>query len=248
MIPAIDLINGQVVRLKQGDYQQQTTYDLCPLAQLTHYQQQGADYLHLVDLDGAKDPNARQHSLLSELAQALNAGIQVGGGVRTLKDAEALLQTGVKRVVVGSTAIKNPQHVKTWFNALGADSLVLALDTHITNPGTQQERYLLPTDGWTQGSGVALQDLLESYLEVGVQHVLCTDISKDGMLQGPNLTLYQKLVASYPQIQWQASGGVAALSDIGQLKSTGVSGAILGKALLENRFSVEEAKACWQNA
>lgn len=243
IIPAIDLINHQVVRLYQGDYQQKTQYQVTPLERLSHYAEQGGKLLHIVDLDGAKDPSKRQFSTIKQLIDANLLPLQVGGGVRTEQDVEQLLALGVSRVVIGSTAIKQPELVSQWFTRFGADKLVLALDININEKGEK----LLPTQGWQQASNITLEALLERYLAVGVKHVLCTDISKDGTLSGSNCALYQELTTQYSSIEWQASGGIGSLNDISQVKQSGAQHLILGRALLEQKFTLQEAIACWQN-
>ena len=234
IIPALDLIDGTVVRLHQGDYGQQRDYGNDPLPRLQSYADQGAEVLHLVDLTGAKDPAKRQIPLLKTL---------VAGGVRTEEDVAALLDAGVARVVVGSTAVKSPEVVKAWFKRFGPEHLVLALDVRIDADGNKQ----VAVSGWQENSGVTLEELVESYLPVGLQHVLCTDISRDGTLTGSNVSLYEEVCARYPQVAFQSSGGIGGLNDIAALRGTGVRGVIVGRALLEGKFNVTEAIQCWQN-
>ncbi|WP_422731257.1 1-(5-phosphoribosyl)-5-[(5-phosphoribosylamino)methylideneamino]imidazole-4-carboxamide isomerase [Leclercia pneumoniae] len=243
IIPALDLIDGTVVRLHQGDYGQQRDYGKDPLPRLQDYAAQGAEVLHLVDLTGAKDPTKRQISLLTKLVAGVNVPVQVGGGVRTEEDVAALLNVGVARVVVGSTAVKDPETVKGWFRRFGADALVLALDVRIDDQGTKQ----VAVSGWQENSGVTLEALVDTYLPVGLKHVLCTDISRDGTLSGSNVSLYEEVCARYPQVAFQSSGGIGELDDIAALRGTGVRGVIVGRALLEEKFTVTEAIQCWQN-
>ena len=244
MIPAIDLINGQVVRLFQGDYNQKTDYQFSPLERQESYSNAGATVMHFVDLDGAKDSSKRQLSLISELVKCQTMTIQVGGGIRSEQDLKDLLQAGADRAVIGSLAIKSPDLVIDWLNTYGAKKIVLALDIKIDEAGNKT----LPTHGWIEDSGVNLEDIMQKYVDAGIKHVLCTDISKDGTLTGSNVALYQELASEYPTVAWQASGGIGSLEDIKALKPTGVSGVILGKSLLEGKFSLEEAITCWQNA
>ena len=225
IIPALDLIDGTVVRLHQGDYGQQRDYGSDPLPRLQSYAAQGAEVLHLVDLTGAKDPAKRQIPLLKSLVAGVDVPVQVGGGVRTEADVAALLEAGVARVVVGS------------------ERLVLALDVRIDADGNKQ----VAVSGWQENSGVTLEELVESYLPVGLQHVLCTDISRDGTLAGSNVSLYEEVCARYPQVAFQSSGGIGDLKDIAALRGTGVRGVIVGRALLEGKFNVPEAIQCWQN-
>ena len=241
IIPAIDLIDGQVVRLYQGDYDQKTNYQTSAQERQKIYADAGAKVMHFVDLDGAKDSSKRQLSTLKTVVNHESMIIQVGGGIRSKEDVEQLLDLGANRVVIGSLAIKQPTLIRDWLIEFGAEKIVLALDVKIDKQGNKT----LPTHGWIEDSGVNLEDLLESYIEVGLKHVLCTDISKDGTLAGTNVDLYTELCQQYPSISWQASGGIGNLDDIKALIPTGVDGVILGRSLLEGKFTVEEAIACW---
>jgi phosphoribosylformimino-5-aminoimidazole carboxamide ribotide isomerase len=243
IIPAIDLIDGNVVRLYQGRYDNSTEYDFNPLSLRNQYAQAGAQWLHIVDLSGAKDASKRQLTLLSELMTAAPLHIQVGGGVRSEQDVVDLLDAGAGRVVIGSLAIRQPELVQSWVRKYGGEQIVLALDVAINSNGEKT----LPSHGWIEQSNITLEQVLEGYISAGAKHVLCTDISKDGTLTGSNVALYQQLAASYPQIQWQASGGIGQLDDIRALIGSGVAGVILGRSLLEGKFTLEEAIACWQN-
>ena len=244
MIPAIDLINGEVVRLFQGDYQQKTNYQTTAKERQDSYAKSGATVMHFVDLDGAKDSDKRQLTLLKTLVNHDSMIIQVGGGVRCKEDVQQLLDLGANRVVIGSLAIKEPNLVRAWLTELGGEKIVLALDVKIDAMGNKT----LPTHGWIKDSGVNLESLLDDYIAAGLIHVLCTDISKDGTLAGSNVDMYQELCQQYPQIKWQASGGIGSLADIKALIPTGVDGVILGRSLLEGKFTLEEAIACWPNA
>ena len=243
IIPALDLIEGSVVRLHQGDYGQQRDYGNDPLPRLQDYQQQGAQVLHLVDLTGAKDPAARQIPLLTKILAGVSVPVQVGGGIRNEQDVEALLNAGATRVVVGSTAVKDPATVQGWFSRFGADALVLALDVRIDAEGTKK----VAISGWQENSNATLEQVVEQYLPFGLKHVLCTDISRDGTLAGSNVSLYEEVCARYPQVAFQSSGGIGDLNDIAALRGTGVRGIIVGRALLEEKFTVKEAIQCWQN-
>ncbi len=244
MIPAIDLINGEVVRLYQGDYGQKTNYQYTVQDRQQAYASAGAKVMHFVDLDGAKDSTKRQLDTLKTVVNHPEMITQVGGGIRCQKDVDQLLALGADRVVIGSLAIKQPELVIAWLKAYGGDKIVLALDIKIDEQGNKT----LPTHGWIEDSGVNLEDLLSDYINAGIKHILCTDISKDGTLSGSNVDLYTELCKNYPSIQWQASGGIGSLADIKALIPTGVSGVILGRSLLEGKFTLEEAIACWPNA
>lgn len=243
IIPALDLIDGTVVRLHQGDYTQQRHYTQDPLSQLQAYEQQGARCLHLVDLTGAKDPHARQTSLITLLLSHISIPVQVGGGIRSEQDVATLLEAGASRVVIGSSAIRQPERLKQWFNRFSPQTLVLALDIRMTATGAKN----IAINGWQEDSGMTLEQMIEQYLPDGLQHVLCTDITCDGTLNGSNVALYQEICARYPQVAFQSSGGIGTLTDITALRGSGVQGVIVGRALLEGKFTLEEAIRCWQN-
>ena len=243
IIPALDLIDGKVVRLHQGDYGQQRDYGSDPLPRLQEYQRQGAQLLHLVDLTGAKDPAARQLALLKQLLAGVEVPVQVGGGIRSRSDVTALLEAGASRVVVGSTAVKQPEEVAHWFSEFGPQAIVLALDVRIGADNRKE----VAISGWQEAAGVTLEQVLERFLPLGLQHVLCTDISRDGTLSGANVALYQEVSARFPQVAFQSSGGIGSLADIDALRGSGAQGVIVGRALLEDKFTVSEAISCWQN-
>ncbi|MDR1529952.1 MAG: 1-(5-phosphoribosyl)-5-[(5-phosphoribosylamino)methylideneamino]imidazole-4-carboxamide isomerase [Burkholderiales bacterium] len=243
MIPAIDLIDGKVVRLSQGDYAKQTTYGDDPLLYLQTYEKDGAELLHLVDLTGAKNPQARQVVLLSRLLRGVDVPIQVGGGVRSFDDVQTLLDAGAARVVVGSMAIKHPEDVMRWFKYFGAERIVLALDVRIDEQGARR----VAVAGWQENSLITIEKVISQYQNCDVKYILCTDIARDGMLNGANVALYTSLCKTYPDIAFQASGGIGSLNDIIALRDSGVVGVIVGRALLEGKFTVKEALACWQN-
>lgn len=244
IIPAIDLIDGKVVRLFQGDYTKQTDFDICPLSQLKKYQQQGAKWLHIVDLTGAKDPDKRQTTLLTELAQELDAKVQVGGGIRDEAQIEGLLSAGVSRVVIGSLAVKQPELVASWITKYGAEAICLALDVNITS----DNKKVVAVSGWQTAGGKTLESLVEYFKDFGLAHALVTDISRDGTMQGANTNLYAELAAEFPYINWQGSGGISSLKDVAAVKTAGASSIIIGKALLTNQFSVRNAIDTWESA
>ncbi|RLR17826.1 1-(5-phosphoribosyl)-5-((5-phosphoribosylamino)methylideneamino)imidazole-4-carboxamide isomerase, partial [Sodalis-like symbiont of Bactericera trigonica] len=203
------------------------------------------EVLHLVDLTGARDPQARQIPLLRRLlAGVAPALVQVGGGIRSAADVEALLEAGATRVVVGSISVRHPQEVQRWLERFGPDALVLALDVRIDDDGQLR----VAISGWQEDSGATPEQVIAQYRPLGLKHVLCTDISRDGTLTGSNVSLYRLLCDAWPDIAFQSSGGIGSLADIAQLRHSGVHGVIVGRALLENNFTVAEALACWQNA
>lgn len=238
IIPAIDLREGQVVRLAQGDYARQTTYASAPLALAATYAEAGASWLHVVDLDGAHAGGLANLAVIGAMAQA-GLRVQAGGGVRSLADVRRLLDAGVKRVVLGSMAIREPVRVADWIARHGPECFTIALDTRWSD-----ERWLLPTAGWTEAGVRTLDELAPWYAAHGARHVLCTDIDRDGMLAGFNLELYRHLVSIAPSLAVQASGGVRSLADIQAARAAGAAGVILGRALLEGRFTLQEALAC----
>lgn len=242
IIPAIDLIDGAVVRLYQGDYNQKTQYKMDPIDVVNDYADQGASWLHIVDLTGAKDTDKRQLSLIKRMVDTKRMQFQAGGGIRCEADVAQLLEIGVKRIVIGSLAVKQPNVVKQWVSKYGPEAIVLALDVNIDANGDK----MIATHGWQESSGVRLEGLLEDFLSVGAKHVLCTDISRDGTLQGSNHQLYAQMKQQFPSVIWQASGGIGALKDIEALKPTKVDSVILGRALLEGKFTLKEAITCWQ--
>lgn len=238
VIPAIDLRGGRVVRLRQGDYAQQTTYADDPREVATRYAEAGAQWLHVVDLDGARSGRFDNLAVITSLAK-LGMQVQAGGGVREAADVQRLLDAGVARVVVGSIAIRAPEEVARWLVDLGAERLVLALDTRRVDA-----RWTLPSAGWTQAEATTLDELAPWYAARGARHLLCTDIDRDGMLAGCNLDLYRHLAGTVPTVAVQASGGVRSLDDIRAARVAGAAGVILGRALLEGRFGLAEALAC----
>ncbi len=242
IIPAIDLLDGRVVRLRQGDFQATTDYGDEAVKRLTDYAEAGAPRLHLVDLTGAKNPAARQLPLIRRIVDALPSKVQLqtGGGIRTRDDVKVLLDAGVTAVVVGSQAVKAPDVVRQWFTEFGPERSVLALDVRVSDLGSAQ----VATAGWQETSGALIDDIVKTYLPCGLKHVLCTDIARDGMMTGPSVDLYARLAKAFPQVAWQASGGIASLADVRAAENAGAAGVIVGRALLENRFTVKEALSC----
>jgi len=237
LIPAIDLRGGRCVRLLQGRFDAETVYATDPAQIATMYLGFGARYLHVVDLDGARDGTRHNRDLVTALAhEDSGVAIQVGGGIRTREVAAELLATGVRRVVVGSIAVENPTEVAGWLTEFGADRLVLAFDVRLDDRGTP----CLATHGWEQQTQTSLWDAVTTFARAGARHVLCTDVARDGALSGPNLTLYAEAARRFPEIAWQASGGVSTGADLRALADTGVASVISGRALLEGRIDAKE--------
>lgn len=234
--PAIDVRGGRVVRLQQGQYARETGYAVAPLALAREYARQGAQWLHLVDLDAARDGGHGLHGLVRGVKSATPLQVQAGGGVRSRDDVAALLAAGADRVIVGSMAIRKPDVAGAWLRDFGPDRLVFALDA-IQEGG----QWTVPSHGWTAPSGLSLEDLLVRHAAQGLRHLLCTDISRDGMLEGLNVPLYDWLRRLGPAVRLQASGGVRGVGDVMLAEAAGCAGVVVGKALLEGRFALRDA-------
>jgi phosphoribosylformimino-5-aminoimidazole carboxamide ribotide isomerase len=244
LIPSIDLRGGICVRLLRGDFEAETRYEPDAHALLRRYQALGASWLHIVDLDGARDGALGNRALILELAAERALHLQVGGGVRDAATIEQLLGAGIERVAIGSAAAERPAEVAAWLRRFGPERLCLAFDVRLDADGLPR----LQTRGWRQTTALSLWDAMAPYAHEELRHVLCTDIERDGALSGPNVALYGEAQRRYPQIQWQASGGIADGADLDALAASGVAAAISGKALLEQRISIEELRPFLPNA
>jgi phosphoribosylformimino-5-aminoimidazole carboxamide ribotide isomerase len=229
--PAMDLIGGTVVRLKQGRFDLVTAYETDPMEALRRFAAAGAEWAHVVDLDGARVGSPVQHELIAELARTTPLRLQVAGGIRKREHLARMFDAGVARVAVGSLAVKQPDTVRAWIEEFGPEHITLSLDVRLAN-GTP----MVAVAGWTEDSGRSLWDIGELYPEA--RHFLITDIGRDGMLLGPNVELYEEIARQLPKAAVQASGGVAMMADLKRLPT---DGAIIGKALWEGRISLEEA-------
>jgi phosphoribosylformimino-5-aminoimidazole carboxamide ribotide isomerase len=234
--PAIDVRDGRVVRLRQGDYAQETRYAEEPLALAQRYASLGAGWLHLVDLDAARTGGNTLSALVSGIKATTSLRVQAGGGVRGKADIDTLLAAGADRVVVGSMAVREPQCVCGWLGDFGAERITVALDARWSG-----DRWQLPAHGWTEGTGAELEPLLVTFAAAGLRHLLCTDIARDGMLSGPNIELCLHILDIAPDLRLQASGGVRSIADVLMARTAGCAGAVLGKALLDGRFELAEA-------
>jgi phosphoribosylformimino-5-aminoimidazole carboxamide ribotide isomerase len=244
LIPAIDLKEGHCVRLLQGDFAKETRYDLEPQALLAKYRDLGADWLHVVDLDGAKDGTLNNRAIIMQLAAQQAVRLQVGGGLRNTAAVSRMLDLGVARVVVGSAAVTQVDRVRSWLEEFGADRITLAFDVRLDDSGTPR----VATHGWQRQSELSLWSALENFAGSQLRHVLCTDVGRDGALTGPNVALYREAVRRHPHIQWQASGGIRDARDLHALTDTGAAAAISGKALLEELIAVEDLLPFLPNA
>ncbi len=231
IIPAIDLIKGKCVRLIQGDYGKVTVYSADPVKVARHLEEEGFEYLHLVDLDGARYGQVVNWKVIEGIAESTALKVDFGGGVKTEAEIERLMGLGVEYINVGSLAVLQPETFTRWLSAYGSDNFILSADV-------QQE--IVQISGWQETAGITVYDLIRKFPKL--RHVTCTDISSDGMLQGPKLPLYKKLKARFPQLGITASGGISSADDIEQLNYLKLEGVIIGKALYEKKITAEELK------
>ena len=231
IIPAIDIIDGKCVRLVQGDYSQKKIYNEHPLEVAKQFEDAGLERLHLVDLDGAKAGAVKNWKVLESIAGKTSLVIDFGGGIKSEKDVRTVLSSGAALATVGSVAVKNNTEFVKWLLQFGADKFLLGADV-------KEEK--IAVSGWTETTEIGIFDFLQQYITQGVKQVFCTDVSKDGLLSGPSLGLYKKIIERFPTLHFIASGGVSNMEDVENLASIGCQGAIIGKAIYENRISLEE--------
>jgi phosphoribosylformimino-5-aminoimidazole carboxamide ribotide isomerase len=244
VIPAIDLLGGKVVRLYKGDFNQVTEYPEPPVEVATRYGNAGVQSLHIVDLDGARTGEFAHLDIITEITSTVGLAVQVGGGIRKIGQARAIIAAGAERVVVGSTAAKDPDTVIGWFGELGPDSIVVGVDVSIEDGNDP----IVKTHGWTESSGQTLWSLMDKYMTAGARNFLCTDISKDGTLEGPNMELYRECYERYPKARVIASGGISSAAELPILAATGATSVVTGKALLDGRLTLEEIEQFLQSA
>jgi phosphoribosylformimino-5-aminoimidazole carboxamide ribotide isomerase len=244
VIPAIDLLGGKVVRLYKGDFDQVTEYPDSPVTVASRYGNAGVRSLHIVDLDGARTGQFAHLDIITEITSTVGLAVQVGGGIRQIEQARAIIGAGAERVVVGSTAAKDPELVISWFGELGPDAIIVGVDVTLPPAGDP----VVKTHGWTESSGQTLWELMDIYMQAGARNFLCTDISRDGTLEGPNNELYRECIRRYPKARVIASGGVSSAADLPELAATGVASVVTGKALLDGRLTLEEIEIFLQNA
>ena len=231
-------------RLLRGDFEQTTEYSSDPAEIARQFSDLAVTTLHLVDLDGARTGERKNRDIVAAIAAATSLELQLGGGIRDQATLAGWLDVGVQRCVIGSLALTDPDTVKAWLNKYGRHKIVLALDISYD----QQREPMVTTHGWTRDSDTTLFECIEDFMNTGLQHVLCTDVSRDGAMSGPNFALYERIMTRYPQLSLQASGGVRHIEDMEQLRRLGVPAAITGRALLDRRISAEEIAAFQQNA
>jgi phosphoribosylformimino-5-aminoimidazole carboxamide ribotide isomerase len=234
IIPAIDLINGKCVRLTEGDYSRKTEYALSPLEIAKQYQDHGITRLHLVDLDGAKQGKVVNWQIAEQLALHTDLVIDFGGGVKTAAEVERIIDLGIEYVVVGSVAAKQPEVFADWIVRFGPNRFMLGADVR---------NEMIMVSGWLEKSSLSLMPFLETQINQGISNVFCTDISKDGKLEGPAVDLYRKIKLAFPAFNLIASGGVSSMDDIHALAKAGCNGVIIGKAIYEGRISIQDLEA-----
>ena len=233
IIPAIDIINGECVRLSKGDYNQKTIYNSNVLDVAKNFEDNGIQFLHLVDLDGAKQNRIINYKILEKISSQTNLTIDFGGGLKSEEDIKIAFENGAKQVTLGSIAVKNPELFLKSLEKYGSEKIILGADA-------RKEK--IAVSGWLEESKMNIYDFIKEKTESGIEYVISTDIDKDGMLEGPSFDLYEKIIAENPDIKLIASGGITSTNDLVQLNSIGCEGAIIGKALYENRITFNDLK------
>lgn len=231
IIPAIDIIDGKCVRLTQGDYAQKKIYNENPVEVAKEFEDAGLRYLHLIDLDGAKAGRVINWKVVEAISSSTGMIIDFGGGIKNDAEVDRLFQLGVEQVNIGSVAVRNPEKIAEWIKKFGAEKIVLSADTKNEN---------IAISGWQEDSAILITDFLKDFIQRGIEYVTCTDIGTDGMLTGPNIELYKKILLSFPQLNVIASGGVSSIEDLHELRQIGVDGVIVGKAIYEGRIKLDE--------
>lgn len=231
VIPAIDIIDGKCVRLQQGDYALKTVYNENPLDVAKSFEDAGLTHLHLVDLDGAKVGKVVSWDIVERITSKTNLNVDFGGGIKTEEEVTRLLDIGVRQVNLGSIAVKSPDVIGSWIKKFGAEKIILSADV-------KQE--MISINGWQEESSINILTFLKDYIQRGIEHVTCTDIGTDGMLTGPNIELYKKILLTFPQLHLIASGGVSSMEDLEELRRIGADGIIVGKAIYEGKISLED--------
>lgn len=234
LIPAIDIINGKCVRLTQGDYDSVKVYNENPLEVAKQFEDAGLTRVHVVDLDGAKAGAVRNWKVLEAIASRTELDIDFGGGIKTEKDVAIVLESGAKWATIGSIAVKDEELFVAWIDKFGAASFILGADV-------KDEKIAI--SGWLETTNIWIYDFIRKYMKHGLKQIFCTDVAKDGLLQGPSVKLYKSIINEYPSLHLIASGGVSSIKDLEDLAAVGCNAAIIGKAIYENRISLKELKA-----
>lgn len=233
LIPAIDLIDGKCVRLTQGDYGQKTVYNENPLEVAKQIEGAGIKRLHLVDLDGAKQKKIVNHKVLETITSGTSLHVDFGGGLQSDEDLNIAFQSGAKQITGGSIAVKNTELFSNWITKFGTEKIILGADC---------KSGMIAISGWQETTEISVFKLIEDYLQKGIQYCICTDVAKDGLLQGPSFELYKEIMTRFPSLKLIASGGVTSIDDIEKLNDMGIYGAIIGKAFYEGRIKLEDLK------
>ena len=231
IIPAIDLIDGKCVRLTQGDYAQKTIYNENPVEVAKEFERAGMKYLHLVDLDGAKIGKVQNWKVIEDITSKTKLTVDFGGGIKTDDEIKKLFDLGVSQVNLGSVAVKSPEKVIAWTKIFGAEKIILSADV---------KNNMIAIHGWQEKSTLDIKNFIREFLQHGIVHITCTDISTDGTLKGPNSELYKELIMEFPSIRLVASGGVGNVTHLETLKKAGVNGVIVGKAIYEGKITMKE--------
>lgn len=239
VIPAIDLVDGQCVRLLRGKFDNKTVYSDDPLALARDYETMGCDRLHVVDLDGARSGHLQNDAVIRSIAGSSGLAIQLGGGIRDESELDAWLNAGIDRVIIGSLAVTDAPLVRDWLASYGSEKIVLALDVTMPSGSAPQ----LVIHGWTRSTAMTLWECVDEFAQSGLKHVLCTDTGRDGALTGPNLDLYAQFLERYPDVCLQASGGIRSIDDLRALANLGVPVAISGRALLDGSITAREMRS-----
>lgn len=231
IIPAIDIIDGKCVRLSKGDYSTKKVYNENPLEVAKSFEAHGIEYLHLVDLDGAKSQHIVNYKVLERIATKTNLQIDFGGGLKADEDLKIAFESGAYQITGGSIAVKNPIVFKQWIENYGNNKIILGADA---------DKEKVAISGWQEASKEELLPFIQAYQKQGIQYVICTDISKDGMLQGPSFELYEKIIDQSPDIKLIASGGISKFDELPKLAAIGCEGTIIGKAIYENKITLKQ--------
>jgi phosphoribosylformimino-5-aminoimidazole carboxamide ribotide isomerase len=231
IIPAIDIIEGKCVRLSKGDYDTKKIYNENPLEVAKQFEDHGIEYLHVVDLDGAKSSHIINYKTLEQIATKTSLKIDFGGGLKSDEDLRIAFESGAQQITGGSIAVKDPDVFEKWLLTYGSDKIILGADCHHNN---------IAVSGWQEESDLEVITFIKDYHTKGISYVICTDISKDGMLEGPSIELYKNILQETPNLNLIASGGITTIDDLHALKEIGCEGAIIGKAIYENRVSLKD--------